>query len=56
MVERYLIKKSLMKHLQLFNDLKRTKSFDLDSCDTNTNALIKELKTLFAGNEHLIVV
>lgn len=56
MVERYLIKKSLMKPLQLFYDLKRIKSFDMDSCDTNTAALIKELKNSFAGNEQLIVV
>lgn len=56
MVERYLIKKSLMKPLQIFNDLKRVKSFDMDSCDPNTAALIKELKALSTGNEQLIVL
>lgn len=44
MVERYLLKKSLMKPLQAYGDLKRLKSLDLKATDPPTAAQLKELK------------
>jgi len=51
MVERYLIKKSLMKPLQAYHELKRLKSLELDANDPSTAAAVKELKNSFVGFE-----
>lgn len=51
MVERYLIKKSLMKPLQAYYELKRLKSLELDASDPSTAAAVKELKNSFVGFE-----
>ena len=56
MVERYLIKKSLMKPLQAYNELKRIKSLELDASDPSTAAAMKEFKAHFAGFEHLFLL
>jgi len=45
MVERYLIKKSLMKPLQAYQEVKRLKSLELKNVDPGTAAIVKELKT-----------
>lgn len=54
MVERYLLKKSLMKPLQIYSDLKRLKSLEFKPSDLN-QAQVKELKTQFTGIEQLLV-
>lgn len=51
MVERYLIKKSLMKPIQAYNELKRLKSIDFKTEDAISAAQIKDLKYSFAGFE-----
>ncbi len=55
MVERYLIKKSLMKPLQGIAELKRFKSLDGGDKEGLTPAQIKELKSYFVGFEQLFV-
>jgi hypothetical protein len=55
MVERYLIKKSLMKPLQAYNELKRIKSLELDASDPNTATAMKEFKNSFPGYEQLLI-
>ena len=55
MVERYLIKKSLMKPLHAYNELKRIKSLELDPSDSNTAAAMKEFKHHFAGFEQFFL-
>lgn len=55
MVERYLLKKSLMKPLQAYSDLKRLKSLDLKASDPLTAAQLKELKASFIGFEQFLL-
>ena len=54
MVERYLLKKSLMKPLQVYSELKRLKSLEYKPSDLNP-AQVKELKAQFFGLEQLLV-
>ena len=56
MVERYLTKKSLIKPLHAYSELKRVKSLELDANDPFTAAAIKQFKTQFAGLEHLFLL
>ena len=55
MVERYMIKKSLIKPLQAYNELKRIKSLESDVYDPSTAQAMKEFKNHFAGLEHLFL-
>ena len=55
MVERYLIKKSLMKPLQAYQEVKRLKSLELKNVDPGTAAIVKELKTQFSGFEQFFL-
>ena len=54
MVERYLMKKSLMRPLQGIAELKRIKALD-NGKDGMTQTQIKELKSYFVGFEQLFV-
>ena len=54
MVERYLIKKSLMKPMQALQELKRLKSLDVKPSDPIVQTHIKELKSTFAGLEQYL--
>ena len=55
MVEHYLTKKSLMKPLHAYRELKRVKSLEIDPNDPYTAAAIKEFKTQFGELAHLIL-
>ena len=55
LVERYLIRKSLMRPLQAHNQLKRIKMLELDASDPATAAAIKEFKQQFPGFEQFLV-
>ena len=55
MVEHYLTKRTLMKPLHAYHELKRVKSLELDPKDPFTAAALKQFKTQFAGLEHLFL-
>ena len=53
LVERYLLKKSLMKPLHIYSELKRLKSLDFKP-EKLTPSQMKDLKAQFAGLEQLL--
>ena len=55
MVGRYLLKKSLMRPLHAYSELKRLKTLDLKASDPLTAAQAKELKAQFAGFKQFLL-
>ena len=54
MVERYLIKKSLMKPLKTYNELKRLSSLELKSNEPISAEQAKEIKATLGGLEQFL--
>lgn len=55
MVERYLLKKSIIRPLHAYNQLKRIKTLELDPSDPYTAAAIKDFRELFPSYENFLI-